>query len=90
VQMIVRVVSLAVDTAHWMKYFTIFTLYEPEVLTSYGVRYPTEVWTFYFENAKGESVLGGLSLVSGLLLAGAATFSLGHWIFCRRDLPAPL
>ncbi|MCC9607032.1 ABC transporter permease subunit [Blastopirellula sp. JC732] len=90
VQMIVRVVSLAVDTAHWLKYLTIFTLYEPEVLTSYGVRYPTEVWTFYFENNKGELALGGLSLVSGLLLGGAATFALGHWIFCRRDLPAPV
>ncbi|UUO06554.1 ABC transporter permease subunit [Blastopirellula sp. J2-11] len=90
VQMIVRVVSLAVDTAHWLKYFTIFTLYEPEVLTSYGVRYPTKVWTFYFENNQGDLALGGLTLASGLLLGGLATFGLGHWVFCRRDLPAPV
>lgn len=89
-QMITRVVSLAVDTAHWLKYFTIFSLYEPEVLTSHGVRYPTEVWTFYFETKGGDLALGALTLVSGLLLGGLATFVVGHWIFCRRDLPAPV
>jgi ABC-2 type transport system permease protein len=78
VELAVMIVSRLAPAAAWMRYFTVFTVYEPTKLTIDLANEPAAAWvTFWQYNAW----LVGLGAVSWL----AATT-----IFCRRDVPAPL
>ena len=89
-QLLLRVMSLSVDELSWMRYMTIFTLYEPEVLVSYAVHTPGGAWGFWFSESQEKWRLGGMGYLALLSGGGIAGFAAATWIFCRRDLPAPV
>lgn len=89
-QLLLRVMSLSVEDMAWLKYTTIFSLYEPEVLVSYAVHHRGAEWSFWFRPTPETWKLGGLAYISILTGGGLAGFGLATWIFCRRDLPAPV
>ena len=74
VEMIIEVIGLVVDRAAWIRWLTFFSAYKPPRL----VTQPETAVLLAWQHC---GVLIGLGLISYLV----ATF-----IFCRRDLPAPL
>lgn len=74
VAMIVKLLSRTAPNLEWLMYFTFLGAYWPQTLANQ----PQHAWTLL---AWYNGVLLGLSAV---LLAAAA------WVFCRRDLPAPV
>lgn len=90
VQLLLRVMALSMEDMPWLRYTTIFTLYEPEVLVSYAVKSHGGEWSFWFYDSQENWKLGGLTYISVLSGTGLAGFAAGTWIFCRRDLPAPV
>lgn len=90
IQLMLRVLSLSLEEMTWLRYTTIFSLYEPEVLVSYAVNTKEGAWSFVFQKSQDEWKLGGLSYLSFLAGGGLAGFAGATWIFCRRDLPAPV
>ncbi|MEW4454888.1 ABC transporter permease subunit [Bremerella sp. JC817] len=90
IQLMLRVLSLSMEDVAWLKYTTIFSLYEPEVLVSYAVHSQDAAWSFLFEKTAGDWRLGGLGYLTLLGGTGLLGFATGTWVFCRRDLPAPV
>lgn len=74
IQMIVKVVARLWPAGAWLKYFTMFTAYEPQVCVGWSAE------------AIQRSLEYGGALVSIALIG----YIVGGWIFCQRDLPAPL
>lgn len=90
VQLLLRVLSLSWEEQAWLKFTTILSLYEPEVLVSYRERLPDAPWALWTESVTGVYVLGGVGYAVLLMLGGLVGFALAFWTFCRRDLPAPV
>lgn len=90
IQLMLRVLSLSLEEMPWLRYTTIFSLYEPEVLVSYAVHTKDGAWSFFFQKSQEEWRLGGLAYLTFLAGGGLAGFAGATWIFCRRDLPAPV
>ena len=90
-QMMMRILSLASEPLHWMAYVTFFSAYEPEVMVSLAVQSPEKLVHFLLYDDQGHMIgPGPLGYHLLLLVPGLIGFSLGTWIFCHRDLPAPL
>lgn len=80
-----KIVGRVSERWQYLTYFSFFTAFEPALL----VMRPDEAWGFWYETAGGGR-LGGLGY-DGILIGLAALFYAGAaFIFCRRDLPAPL
>ncbi len=90
VQMLLRVLSLSVEEMSWVRYTTIFSLYEPEVLVSHAANGRDGAWSFVFQTSQDQWRLGGLGYFGLLSGVGLAGFAAATAIFCRRDLPAPV
>jgi ABC-2 type transport system permease protein len=91
VQMVVKVVAVSADELHWLIYFTFMGGYEPTHMTSIGMYEPQQLWSFILTDEQGQwtgvGPLGCNLVLSGLGLAG---YLGAFFVFCRRDLPAPL
>jgi ABC-2 type transport system permease protein len=91
VQMMMRILSLASEPLNWLAYFTFFTAYEPEVMVRLAVEAPDQLVHLVLRDDQGNFAgMGPLGFHLLLLVPGALGFALGTWVFCRRDLPAPL
>ena len=86
VEIIFKVVGRAAPNFSWLVYLSAFTAFEPQVLVGDQVR----AWTFWVPQSGGGFVLGGWGYHGALLALAAVCYALATWIFCRRDLPAPL
>ena len=91
VQMIFKIVGLAVEDVGWLLHFSFFSAYEPEVFVNVALRSPELLWELRQFDEQGHYVRPG-ALGSHLLLLtlGAGCFLFATLIFHRRDLPAPI
>jgi ABC-2 type transport system permease protein len=90
-QMMMRILCLASEQLRWMAYLTVFSAYEPEVMVRLAVDAPHQLWHLLAYDPDGVWIgLGPLGYHVTLILPGLLFFLLGTWVFCRRDLPAPL
>lgn len=72
--LIVQALARMAPPLKWMKYITFLAAYEPQVMVSN----PSQAWSLSLQ-------YDGLLLGLGLVAYGLAAF-----VFCRRDIPAPL
>jgi ABC-2 type transport system permease protein len=85
VSMVVKIVGRVARGWEWLTNFSFFTPFEPQLLVGDRGR----AWVFYLR--VGDSfALGGLGYDSILIGLGLLFYVIAAWIFCRRDLPAPL
>jgi ABC-2 type transport system permease protein len=90
-QMMMRILCLASEPLQWMAYLTFFSAYEPEAMVRIAVESPHQLWDLVTYDQQGVWVgPGPLGYHLILVVPGLLFFALGTWIFCRRDLPAPL
>lgn len=91
VSSILELVGMAVDGFAWVKRLTFFGAYEPVRFVSEAVIYPERQWAWSIRDEAGVwTDLGPLGYDAVLIGLGAACFVVARWIFCRRDLPAPI
>ncbi len=91
VETIIEVVALAVDGCRWMLSLTFFGVYEPVAIATAASKDATVNWRLLAQESSGYVPdLGPLGFDVVLLSLGLASFVLGVWVFCKRDLPAPL
>lgn len=88
---ILELLGLAVDGMKWVKCLTFFSAYEPIRFVSEAVGDPDREWAWIIRDTAGAfESLGPLSYDAILICLGLMGIFLGAFIFCRRDLPAPL
>ncbi|MHB0956486.1 MAG: ABC transporter permease subunit [Pirellulaceae bacterium] len=91
VQLIMKIVGLASESLHWLLKLTFFTAYNPERFVSVAVHTPTAAWRVVLVDDAGDWVaLAPLGYDLLLIGIGLAMYVAAAWIFCRRDLPAPV
>jgi ABC-2 type transport system permease protein len=91
VQMIVKIVALSANHLHWLIYLTFLGAYEPLQLTSLSLYEPQQLWTFALTGDQGEwTGAGPVACNLTLLFLGMLSYAGSLFVFCRRDLPAPL
>lgn len=85
-EVVLKVVGRAAPHFAWLTYFSVFTAFEPQLLVSDQAR----AWALWVRAADGGLLLGGWSYHGVLVGLAALCYAVATWIFCRRDLPAPL
>ncbi len=91
VQLIMKIVGLASEQYRWLLKLTFFTAYDPERFVSIAVNTPHNAWHPVLVDDTGQwTGLGPLGFDMLLVGLGAVAYVAAAWIFCRRDLPAPL
>ena len=91
VQLIMKIVGLASSRLKWMLDFTFFTAYDPERFVSIAVHTPQDAWRLVLVGDQGAwQGLGPLGFDLLLITMGLAAYLVATFVFCRRDLPAPL
>ncbi len=90
-QLIMKIVALASENLKWLFHWTFFTAYDPERFVSLAVHTPEDAWRLILVDDQGAwQALGPLGYDLLLIGMGVAAYLAATWIFCRRDLPAPL
>ena len=88
---ILELVGMAVDGFSWVKRLTFFAAYEPVRFVSEAVVYPERQWAWLVRDGNGAWLdLGPLGYDALLIGLGVAFLFVARWIFCHRDLPAPI
>ena len=88
---ILELLGLAVDGFAWVKRFTFFAAYEPVRFVSEAVTFPERQWAWLVRDNQGVMLdLGPLGYDALLIGLGLTLLMLAQWVFCRRDLPAPV
>jgi ABC-2 type transport system permease protein len=90
VQMILKIVGMAVDDYAWLLKCTFFTAYEPESFVRIALNSPRDTWSVILYEQGQWVELGPLGYDLVLILLGSVAYVLAAIVFCRRDLPAPL
>lgn len=91
VQMLAELLGQAIDALHWLRWFSFFRAYEPVMFVSKSINNPQLAWSWLEVNETGQLVdLGPLGCDAILLVLGAVAFGIAGFVFCRRDLPAPI
>ena len=86
VSVMMKLVGRASQKFHLLMYGSFFTAFEPAPL----VVHPEHAWRLWYQTSAGELQLGGLGSSAILLTLGALSYAVAAWVFCHRDLPAPL
>jgi len=90
-QSMMILLAKSVPDFHWVGYFTIFTLYQPEVAVQMFVDTPQDLWAWTYESPMNQQrQLAPLAANLLLLMLGLASYIWAIAWFERRDLPAPL
>lgn len=90
-QMIFKIVAVAIDGMDWLVNFTILAAYEPQRFISIAVNEPAQTWALQLVDSHGKVLdLGPLGYNLILLGIGLVSYLAAGIIFHRRDLPAPL
>lgn len=91
VSVICELVGLAAEGFEWVKCLTFFSAYEPVRFVSEAVSYPEREWAWLVRDSAGAIyAFGPLGCNAVLIGLGVIGILGGTWIFCRRDLPAPI
>lgn len=86
VSVLMKMVGRSHDSLHALCYASFFSAFEPVP----PVVNPEHAWTLWYHTSAGELLLGGLGGSAILCGLGAVSYLVAAWVFCRRDLPAPL
>jgi ABC-2 type transport system permease protein len=90
-QTVVELAGMTIEGARWLLYGTFFSAYEPVAMTMNSARQMSATWNFWSASSHGRYPdLGPLGCDVVLLAWALVGLALGAFIFCRRDLPAPL
>ncbi len=90
IQFITKAIAVTAPPLAWLKCFTFFTAYEPQVFVASQLDSPPQGWTWLAQDENGLWSLPGALSYNGLLLGiGLLAYLLAAVIFVRRDLPAP-
>lgn len=95
VQLVIKLVGVALDDWRWLGYFTFFTAYEPQLLVQVALNHPIDAWSFLRQTEDPNmrhvlASLGPLGFCSILWGLGALCYAGAAARFCTRDLPPPL
>ena len=91
VQLIMKIVGLASESFRWLLKLTFFSAYDPERFVSVAVRTPQAAWCVILVDDAGRwAGLAPLGYDLLLIGMGLVAYVAAAWIFCRRDLPAPV
>lgn len=84
-------VALSLPEWSWLKWLTIFTLYNPELYIASGAEQTAGAWQWLQHDIDGQlQGLGGLGANALLLTLAGACYALADRTLGRRDLPSPL
>jgi hypothetical protein len=89
VSIVLKLVGMAVKSFAFLKFGSFLIAYEPERFTKLALDNPADGWAFVLY--QGDAwVLGPLAWSAILLSIGLAGYAAAAYIFCHRDIPAPL
>jgi ABC-2 type transport system permease protein len=89
--LITKIVGMAIDGLEWMRDLSLFAAYEPQKFIAYAVRQPEFAWSLTVVDSEGTFVdLGPLGYNLILLGLASLAYVAAGVVFHRRDLPAPL
>ena len=90
-QMVFKIVGMAIKEVGWLKQATIFTPYEPQKFVAAAVHTPHEAWNIALRDSAGHFLEPGPVGYNLILLGiGLACYLVAGVVFHKRDLPAPL
>lgn len=90
-QMVCKILGMAIKEVGWLRQFTIFTPYEPQKFIAAAVHTPQDAWSVaLFDSAGNFLEPGPLGYNLILLILGAVCYAAAGLVFHKRDLPAPL
>jgi ABC-2 type transport system permease protein len=85
VQYLLNVIGQMLDWFKWLRPFTVFYYYQPQLIILQG-----KWWVDLGDVWNNGQPLFAIFPVAVLFLVGASGYGLAFWTFSRRDLPAPL
>ncbi len=87
---ILKLVGMAGVGWDWVRYLSVFSIYEPEHLIMIAHKFPDQTWSFLRHSTAGGRIeLGPLGYDAILFVLGHLAYAIAAVIFHRRDLPAP-
>ena len=90
-QMMAEIGAKSTDSLGFLQWTTFLSAFEPQIQVQVAVDYPAQLWSWRLLDVAGETGgLGPLSSNAILLSIGLLSYLAATWIFCRRDLPAPI
>jgi ABC-2 type transport system permease protein len=91
IQMVCKILGMAIKEVGWLRQLTIFTPYEPQKFIAAAVHTPEEAWSLALFDSAGRFLEPGPLGYNLILLAlGLVCYAAAGLVFHRRDLPAPL
>ena len=91
VQMVCKILGMAIKEVGWLRQLTIFTPYEPQKFIAAAVHTPQEAWSLALYDSAGRFLEPGPLGYNLILLGiGLACYIAAGLVFHKRDLPAPL
>ena len=83
--------SVEIDSTDWLLYLTALTAHEPEHFVYLADSTPNLAWQFFLYDEQGRWIAYGPLWYDAILAAiGSVSYAGAAFVFCRRDLPAPL
>ena len=90
-QMVCKILGMAIKEVGWLRQLTIFTPYEPQKFIAAAVHTPQDVWSVALYDSAGTFLEPGPLGYNLILLGlGLGCYVAAGIVFHKRDLPAPL
>lgn len=90
-QMVCKILGMAIKEVGWLRQFTIFTPYEPQKFIAAAVHTPQDAWSVALYDSAGKFLEPGPLGYNLILLGlGLGCYVAAGLVFHKRDLPAPL
>jgi ABC-2 type transport system permease protein len=89
-QILLFILGKATPGLAWVMAFSILAAYQPDWIIQRVNDDPSLGWSFIDSVSAGGYPIGPLGFTSILCGCGLALYLLGTFLFCKRDLPAPL
>ena len=90
-QIAFKIIGRGFEPLRCLKYLSFFTTFEPQAAVYVAVHHREHLWDFALVDDQGRWIdlapMGASLVLIGIGLCG---YALATFIFCRRDLPAPL
>jgi ABC-2 type transport system permease protein len=90
-QMVCKILGMAIKEVGWLRQLTIFTPYEPQKFIAAAVHTPQDAWSIALYDSAGSFLEPGPLGYNLILLGlGLGCYVVAGIVFHKRDLPAPL